>query len=334
MPEEKRLRIRNSAAEFLVFTRQVGADSFEVRVADETIWLTPELLGTLFGVDCDTILEQLRSVFEDRELDKDAVSRFFPKQTEGSPECPTRFYNLDAAIALGFRVKTQRAIQFRKWAMGTLRDYAVRGYLLDAERFKNGAFFCKDYFEELLAEIREIRASQRKFLQKITDIYETAMDYDAEATTTRTFFSTVQDKLHFAIHGHTAAELIMARADKGNEHMGLVSWKNAPRGKILKTDVAEARNYLTEEERDSLNRIVTMYLDFAELQAERHIPMTMEDWAKKLDAFLKFNERDILDNPVKVSQAVAKEFAESEFEKYRIVQDRRFESDFDRHIKR
>ncbi len=303
-------------------------------MADETVWLTPDLLGTLFGGDGNTISSQLRCVFGDRELDENAVKRLFPAQVGDDTGSQTQFYNLDVVIALGFRLQTQRAMQFRKWATGTLRDYAIRGYVLDDERLKNGAFFCKDYFEELLAEIREIRASERKFYQKIADIYATAMDYSADAEATQEFFATVQNKLHFAIHGHTAAELIMARADEAKENMGLVSWKSASRGKILKTDVIDARNYLTEEERDSLNRIVTMYLDFAELQAERHIPMTMEDWAKKLNAFLQFNEHDILDNPGKVSQAVAKEFAESEFEKYRIVQDRLFESDFDRHIKK
>jgi hypothetical protein len=244
------------------------------------------------------------------------------------------YYSLDAIIAVGFRVNSARAIQFRQWATGVLRDYAIRGYVLDKERLKNGAFLSKEYFENLLAEIREIRASERKFYQKITDIYATAMDYSVDAEITQTFFATVQNKLHFAIHGRTSAELIVVRADSKKEKMGLTTWKNAPHGKIVKPDVSVAKNYLTEKELKSLDRFVTMYLDYAEDQAERNIPMTMEDWANKLNAFLQFNERDILDHPGKVSREVAKAFAESEFEKYRIVQDRLFESDFDRHIKK
>ena len=244
------------------------------------------------------------------------------------------FYNLDAIIAGGFRVNSARAVQFRQWAMGVLRDFAIRGYVLDKERLKNGSFFNKEYFDNLLDEIREIRASERKFYQKITDIYATAMDYSADAEITRTFFAVVQNKLHFAIHGHTAAEMIVKRADSNKDRMGLTSWKNAPDGKILKPDVVVAKNYLTEKELKSLDRIVTMYLDYAEDQAERNIPMTMEDWADKLNAFLRFNEREILDHPGKVTQEIAKAFAESEYEKYRVVQDRLFESDFDRHIKK
>jgi hypothetical protein len=244
----------------------------------------------------------------------------------------TQFYNLDAIIAVGFRVNSARATQFRKWAIGILRDFAIRGYVLDKERLKNGAIFDQAYFDNLLAEIREIRASERRFYQKITDIYATAMDYSAEAETTQAFFATVQNKLHFAIHGHTAAELIMGRADSTKEHMGLTTWRNAPKGKILKPDVAVAKNYLTENELKSLDRFVTMYLDYAEDQAERGIPMTMADWAGKLDAFLQFNQRDLLEHPGKVTAEIAKAFAESEFEKYRIVQDRLFESDFDRMI--
>jgi len=236
--------------------------------------------------------------------------------------------------AVGFRVNSARAVQFRQWATGVLRDYAIRGYVLDKERLKNGAFFSKEYFDNLLSEIREIRASERKFYQKITDIYATAMDYNADSETTKAFFASVQNKLHFAIHGRTAAELIVERADSTKEQMGLTTWRNAPQGKILKPDVVVAKNYLTAKELKSLDRFLTMYLDYAEDQAERKVPMTMEDWAKKLNAFLQFNERDILDHPGKVSQEVAKAIAESEFAKYRIVQDRLFESDFDRHIKK
>jgi hypothetical protein len=241
--------------------------------------------------------------------------------------------NLDAIISVGFRVNSARATQFRQWAIGILRDFAIRGYVLDKDRLKNGVIFDQAYFDNLLAEIREIRASERRFYQKITDIYATAMDYSAEAETTQAFFATVQNKLHFAIHGHTAAELIMGRADSTKEHMGLTTWRNAPKGKILKPDVVVAKNYLTEKELKSLDRFVTMYLDYAEDQAERAIPMTMADWAGKLDAFLQFNQRDLLDHPGKVTAEIAKAFAESEFEKYRIVQDRLFESDFDRMIK-
>ena len=334
MSNEKKLQIRNSTAEFLIFTRQAGEDGIEVRVAEETVWLTQKLIGVLFDKGRSTITEHLKNIFETGELDEKAVCRDFRHTAEDGKDYTTRFYNLDAIIAVGFRVNSARAIQFRQWATGILRDYAIRGYVLDKERLKNGAFLSREYYENLLAEIREIRASERKFYQKITDIYATAMDYHAEAETTQTFFATVQNKLHFAIHGRTAAELIHARANSKKERMGLTNWKNAPRGKILKPDVVVAKNYLTEKELKSLDRFVTMYLDYAEDQAERNIPMTMQDWAKKLDAFLQFNERDLLDHPGKVTAEIAKAFAESEFEKYRIVQDRLFESDFDREIKR
>ena len=336
MKKENKLQIRNSTTEFLIFTRQAGEDGIEVRVAEETVWLTQKLMAVLFEVTVPTINEHLSNIYAQGEMSKESTIRKFRiVQIEGSREM-TRdvdFYNLDAIIAVGFRVNSARAIQFRQWAVGVLRDYAIRGYVLDKERLKNGAFFSKEYFDNLLGEIREIRASERKFYQKITDIYATAMDYQKDAETTRTFFATVQNKLHFAIHGHTAAELIVERADSNKEKMGLTTWRNAPDGKIIKPDVIIAKNYLTEKEIKSLDRFVTMYLDYAEDQAERNIPMTMEDWAKKLNAFLQFNEREILDNPGKVTQEVAKAFAESEFEKYRIVQDRVFESDFDRHIK-
>jgi hypothetical protein len=334
MKKENKFQIRNSTAEFLIFTRQAGEDGIEVRVADETVWLTQKLIGVLFDKGRSTITEHLKNIFETGELDEKAVCRDFRHTAEDGKDYTTRFYNLDAIIAVGFRVNSARAIQFRQWATGVLRDYAIRGYVLDKERLKNGAFFSKEYFENLLAEIREIRASERKFYQKITDIYATAMDYSVDAEITQTFFATVQNKLHFAIHGRTSAELIVERADSAKEKMGLTTWKNAPHGKIVKPDVSIAKNYLTEKELKSLDRFVTMYLDYAEDQAERNIPMTMEDWAKKLNAFLQFNERDILDHPGKVSREVAKAFSESEFEKYRIVQDHLFESDFDRHIKK
>jgi hypothetical protein len=334
MSKDKSLRIRNSTAEFLIFTRQAGDEGIEVRVEDETVWLTQKLISVLFGKGRSTITEHLRNIFESGELDEKAVCRDFRHTAEDGKDYTTRFYNLDAIIAVGFRVNSARAVQFRQWATGVLRDFAIRGYVLDKERLKNGAFLSREYYDNLLAEIREIRASERRFYQKITDIYATAMDYDVASETTQTFFATVQNKLHFAIHGHTAAELMHERADSRKEHMGLTTWRNAPHGKILKPDVSIAKNYLTEKELKGLDRIVTMYLDYAEDQAERGIPMTMQDWAAKLNAFLQFNERELLDHPGKVSAEVAKAFAESEFEKYRIVQDRLFESDFDRMIKK
>ena len=333
MSKPKKIQIRNSTAEFLVFTTQAGEKGIEVRVEDETVWLTQKLIGVLFDKGRSTITEHLQKIFATGELDEKAVCRDFRHTAKDGKEYLTAFYNLDAIIAVGFRVNSARATQFRQWAIGILRDFAIRGYVLDKERLKNGAVFDQAYFDNLLAEIREIRASERRFYQKITDIYAMAMDYSAEAETTQAFFATVQNKLHFAIHGHTAAELIMGRADSTKEHMGLTTWRNAPKGKILKPDVAVAKNYLTEKELKSLDRFVTMYLDYAEDQAERGIPMTMADWAGKLDAFLQFNQRDLLEHPGKVTAEIAKAFAESEFEKYRIVQDRLFESDFDRMIK-
>ncbi|OGU13445.1 MAG: cell filamentation protein Fic [Geobacteraceae bacterium GWC2_53_11] len=335
--KEKKLQIRNSTAEFLIFTKQAGENTIEVRVEDETVWLTQKLMAVLFEVSVPTINEHLSHLYAQGEIAKGATIRNFRiVQKEGNRDVSRNvdFFNLDAIISVGYRVNSARATQFRQWATGILRDFAIRGYVLDKERLKNGAFFSKEYFDTLLAEIREIRASERKFYQKITDIYATAMDYRADSEITGTFFATVQNKLHFAIHGQTAAELIVQRADHKKERMGLTTWKNAPDGKIIKTDVVVAKNYLTEKELKSLDRFVTMYLDYAEDQAERNIPMTMEDWAGKLSAFLQFNEREILDNPGKVTQEIAKAFAESEFEKYRVVQDRLFESDFDKQIKR
>ena len=337
MSKEKKLRIRNSTAEFLIFSKQAGENSIEVRVEDETVWLTQKLIGVLFDVDARTVNEHLGNIYQNGELRREATLRKFRLvQTEGNREVARNVdcYNLDAIISVGYRVNSSRATQFRQWATSVLRDFSIRGYVLDKERLKNGAFFSTEYFDTLLAEIREIRASERKFYQKITDIYATAMDYRADSEITRSFFATVQNKLHFAIHRQTAAELIVQRADHKKERMGLTTWKNAPDGKIIKTDVVVAKNYLNEKELKSLDRFVTMYLDYAEDQAERNIPMTMEDWAGKLNAFLQFNEREILDNSGKVSQEIAKACAESEFEKYRIVQDRLFESDFDKQIKR
>lgn len=335
--KERKLQLRNSTAEFLIFTKQAGESTIEVLVEDETVWLTQKLMAVLFEVSVPTINEHLANLYAQGEITKGSTIRNFRTvQKEGNRDVARNvdFYNLDAIIAVGFKVNSARAVQFRQWATGVLRDFAIRGYVLDKERLKNGSFFNKEYFDNLLAEIREIRASERKFYQKITDIYATAMDYSADAEITRTFFAAVQNKLHFAIHGHTAAELVVKRADSNKDRMGLTTWKNAPDGKILKPDVVVAKNYLTEKELKSLDRIVTMYLDYAEDQAERNIPMTMEDWAGKLNAFLRFNEREILDHPGTVTQEIAKAFAESEYEKFRVVQDRLFESDFDRHIKK
>jgi len=295
------------------------------------------LLAILFEVEVNTINYHIKEIYKIQEQKEEATIRNFRiVQTEGKRQVErnVEFYNLDMIISVGYRVNSERAIQFRQWATNVLRDFAIRGYVLDKERLKNGAFFSKKYFDDLLAEIREIRASERAFYQKITDIYATAMDYSKDAATTKKFFASVQNKLHYAIHGQTAAGLILDRADAEKENMGLTSWKNAPDGKIIKTDVSIAKNYLKEQELKSLDRFITMYLDYAEDQAERSIPMTMNDWVQKLNAFLQFNQRDILNNPGLISAEIAKAFAETEFEKYRIVQDQLFESDFDKLIKK
>ncbi|MCK9200341.1 MAG: virulence RhuM family protein [Gallionella sp.] len=325
--------IRNSTAEFLIFTAQAGEQSIEARYEDETVWLTQKLMAELFAVDVRTVSEHLKNIFSSGELGEDSVIRKFRITAADGKSYATNHYNLDAIISVGYRVNSVRATQFRQWATGVLREFAIKGFVLDKKRLENGAFLGEDYFEHLLAEIREIRLSERKFYQKVTDIYATAVDYNRDAPTTKAFFAKVQNKLHFAIHGHTAAELIVRRADSGKPHMGLTSWENAPGGKIIKTDVVVAKNYLSQEELDSLGRIVNSYLDLAEDRARRNIPMTMEDWAKRLDAFLEFTERNVLQDAGKVSAEMAKAHAESEFEKYRIVQDRLFESDFDRAIK-
>lgn len=330
----KKLQIRNSTAEFLIFTSQAGKNGIEVRFENKTIWLSQKLMAVLFDCSVDNISLHLKNIFKSGELDENSVAEDFSVTAADGKKYKTKHYNLDAIISVGYRVNSQRATQFRQWATSVLRDFAIRGYVLDKERLKNGAFLSEEYYENLLAEIREIRASERRFYQKITDIYSTAVDYNPEVETTQTFFATVQNKLHFAIHGHTAAEVVTKRADSKKEHMGLTTWKNAPLGKIIKTDVSVAKNYLNEKELKQLDRFVTMYLDYAETQAEQNIPMTMSDWAEKLNAFLQFNQKDILKNAGKVTQAIAKAFAESEFEKYRIIQDKVFESDFDKAIKR
>lgn len=325
----KKFQIKYSTAEFLIFTNQAKENGIEVRVQNETIWLSQKLMAILFDCSTDNISLHLKNIFNDGELDPDSVTEEFSVTASDGKNYRTKHYNLDAIIAVGYRINTKRATAFRQWATNILRDYAIRGYIIDKERMKNGAFFNQNYFNSLLEEVREIRASERLFYQKITDIYATAFNYDPHSQITLDFFATVQNKLHFAIHHHTAAELIMKRANSEKEHMGLTSWKNSPGGKILKSDVSIAKNYLTEKELHSFDRIVSMYLDYAELQAERHIPMSMEDWEKKLNAFLNFNEYDLLHNIGTVSAQVAKAFAETEFEKYRIIQDKLFKSDFD-----
>ena len=325
--------IRNSTAEFLIFTGQTGEQSIEARYADETIWLSQKLMAELFGVNVRTINEHLQNIYAQQELDRGATIRKFRMvQTEGNRTVARRieYYNLDAIISVGYRVNSLRATQFRQWATRVLREFAIKGYVLDKARMENGVFLGEDYFERLLEEIREIRLSERKFYQKITDIYATSLDYNRDAPTTRAFFATVQNKLHFAIHGHTAAELIMRRADGGRKHMGLTHWRRSPDGKILKSDVSVAKNYLTQDELAALGRIVNAFLDLAEERAQRKIPMTMEDWAKRLDRFIEFTDRDVLTDGGEVSAKMAQAHAESEFEKYRVVQDLLFESDFDK----
>ena len=327
---DKKLQIRNSTTDFLVFTKQAGEDGIEVRVFKESVWLTQRGMAQLFDCSTDNIGLHLKNIFKSGELEEKSVTEESSATAADGKTYRMKFYNLDAIISVGYRINSVRATQFRQWATKVLKTFAIQGYVLDKNRLENGQVFDEEYFEHLLDEIREIRASERKFYQKITDIYSTAVDYTADAVTTKEFFATVQNKLHYAIHGHTAAELIMDRADHKKEHMGLTTWKNAPSGKIVKSDVSIAKNYLAKNELEDLNRFVTMYLDYAERQARRHIPMTMEDWAAKLDVFLQFNEEEILHDKGRVSAEIAKSFAESEFEKYRVIQDKLFESDFDR----
>ena len=326
----KNLIIRNSTAEFLIFTTANGQDTIEVKVEDETVWLTQKLIAKLFDVHVATINEHLKNIFKTHELEENSVIRNFLITASDGKNYNTQHYNLEVIISLGYRINSNKATEFRRWATQVLKQYATRGYVLDNERLKNGSYLNPQYYKDLILEIRDIRESERNFYQQITDIYATAMDYDFQAPTTQEFFATVQNKLHWAIHGHTASELIVERADHKKEFMGLTNWKKAPTGKILKSDVTIANNYLSQNEIKSLDRIVTMYLDYAEDQAERNIPMTMKDWSQKLNAFLQFNERDILQNAGKVTAQIAKEFAISEFEKYKVIQDKSYRSDFDR----
>jgi len=322
-------------SEFLLYTTLEGSVHVDVLFQDETAWLTQKRLAELFGVEVNTINYHIKEVFENAELKENSVIRKFRITASDGKSYKTQFYNLDMIISVGYRVNSEQATRFRIWATRTLREYIVKGFAIDDERLKNGHHFGKDYFDELLEKIREIRASERRFYQKITDIYaQCSIDYDKDAEITEMFYKTVQNKLHFAITGHTASELIAERAQNAEPNMGLSIWKNAPQGKILKTDVSIAKNYLKEKELSELNRIVSTYLDYAENQAKKEQRMTMRDWADKLDAFLGFNEYEILNNPGKVSHEVALRLAEKEYEKFRVTQDQAFESDFDQETKK
>lgn len=328
--EKNKKAIRNSTVDFLVFTKDAGEDSIEVRVQDGEVWLTQDGIAQLFDVDRSVVTKHLKNIFRDGELTEEATRAKFAQVADNGKTYQYNFYALPAIIAVGYRTNSSRAVQFRQWATKVLETFTKQGYVLDKDRLTNGQIFDESYFDHLISEIQEIRASERRFYQKITDIYATAVDYSLDSKVTKDFFATVQNKMHYAVHGNTAAEVIVSRADHTKEHMGLTSWKNAPNGKIVKADVSVAKNYLLQDELQELNEIVTMYLDYATRQARRHIPMTMEDWASKLDAFLQFNDAEILRDKGKVTAAIAKAFAESEFEKYRVLQDKNYQSDFDR----
>ncbi len=331
--DKKKLIIRNSTAEFLIFSTQAHSKGIEVRYENENLWLSQAMIAELFQVTKQTISEHLINVFETKELDENSVVRKFLTTASDGKNYNTQFYSLDAVISVGYRVNSKRATEFRQWATRVLKEFSVKGFVLDRKRLENGAFLGEDYFEHLLEEIREIRLSERRFYQKVTDIYATSVDYNSKSEITNEFFKKVQNKMHFAIHGQTAAEVIASRANHKKQYMGLTSWENAPSGKIVKSDVAVAKNYLNQEELDNLGRLVNAYLDLAERQAHRKIPMSMNDWAVRLDKFLEMDGSEILKNTGKVTAQFAKEFAESEFEKYRIIQDRLFESDFDKLVK-
>ena len=327
--------IRNSTAEFLIFQIEGKEQGVEVYYKDENLWATQKAMSVLFDCSTDNVSLHLKNIYDTGELQqKTTAEKISVVRHEGNRDVnrTLQFYSLDAVIAVGYRVNSLRATQFRQWATSVLRQFAIRGYVLDKKRMENGTFLGEDYFEHLLAEIREIRLSERRFYQKLTDIYATSIDYNRDAPTTQLFFKMVQNKMHFAVHGRTAAELIMERADADQEHMGLTSWENAPDGKIVKTDVTIAKNYLKQMELEDMGRIVTAVLEFAETRAKRHIPMTMEDWARRIDAYLTSDERPLLDNAGSVSHEEAVQHAETEFEKYRIVQDRLFQSDFDKYL--
>jgi len=327
------ISIRSSAAEYLTYIAAIGdgEHALEIRYEDENIWLTQKMMATLYNVSIPAINQHLKKIFDDNELDEHSVIKKYLITADDGKKYNTNHYNLQAIIAVGFKVNNERAVQFRKWANQIVKDYTIQGWVMDDERLKNfGTILTKDYFEKQLEKIREIRLSERRFYQKITDIYATAIDYDPSARATKRFFSAVQNKLHYAIHGQTAAEVIVERADAAKEHMGLTSWEGAPNGKIHKYDVVVAKNYLSDHELGQMQRIVSAYLDMAEVQAARHIPMTMEDWEQRLNGFLTLWDREILQDAGRVSAALAKRHAETEFEKHRIVQDRTYRSDFDR----
>ena len=330
--------IRSSAAEYLTYVSSIGdqSDSIEMRYEDENVWLTQKMMATLYDVNVRTVNEHIKKIYSDSELEPiSTIRKFRIVQTEGSRQVSREVahYNLQMIIAVGFKVNNERAVQFRKWANRIVKDYTIKGWAVDDERLKNGgSMLTTEYFDRLLEQIREIRLSERRFYQKITDIYATSLDYDRTAKTTKQFFAKVQNKMHYAVHGHTAAELIYERANAEKPHMGLTTWAAAPDGKIVKSDVSIAKNYLTEKEMRSLERIVSAYLDLAEDRAERHIPMTMEDWSERLDLFLMADDREVLQDSGKITAEIAKEKAETEFEKYRVIQDRLYMSDFDKYL--
>lgn len=326
----KKFEIRNSTAEFLIFQIEGKESGVQVVYHDETVWCTQKAMAELFDVGVPAISKHLKNIFESGELSEDSVISKMETTASDGKSYNTTFYNLDAIISVGYRVNSTRATQFRQWCTFILRQFAIRGYVIDKKRMENGAFLNIDYFEHLLAEIREIRLSERRFYQKLTDIYATAIDYNRDAPTTRLFFKKIQNKMHYATHGHTAAELIVERANAEKEHMGLTTWENAPEGKIVKTDVSIAKNYLKGNELEIMGRLVNAVLDMAEVMAKRHIPMTMEDWAKRIDMILEATDNAVLQDAGKITAEFAKTFAESEFEKYRVIQDRLFQSDFDR----
>lgn len=329
----KNIEIRNSTAEFLIFQIEGKENGVQVMYQNETIWCTQKAMAQLFDCSTDNVGLHLKNIYESGELVQVVTTEYFSVvQVEGERQVnrKLKFYNLDAIISVGYRVNSTRATQFRQWCTYVLRQFAIRGYVIDKKRMENGSFIGEDYFEHLLAEIREIRLSERRFYQKLTDIYATSIDYNVNAPTTRAFFKKVQNKMHYAVHGHTAAELIVDRANAEREHMGLTTWEKGPQGKIIKTDVSIAKNYLRENELEAMGRIVNAFLDIAENMAKRHIPMTMEDWAKRIDKFIDVADLPILQDNGNVSAEFAKEFADTEFEKYRVIQDQLFQSDFDR----
>ena len=332
--ENNELNIRSSASEYLTYIASMGeeASSVEVRYEDENIWITQKMLATLYDVEINTINYHIKKIFEDGELKEDSVIRNFRITANDGKNYITKHYNLEMAIAVGFKVNSERAVQFRKWVNKIAKDYTIKGWVMDDERLKRGSYLTDKYFDEQLERIREIRASERKFYQKITDIYATAVDYDKNALRTKRFYATVQNKMHYAIHGHTAAELIYERANHEKDHMGLTTWADAPDGKIKKSDVSVAKNYLSENEIKELNRMVSAYLDFAENMTIRKIPLTMQDWEERLRSFIAMFEYGELKDKGKVSNAIAKLHAETEFEKYRVIQDRAFVSDFDKYL--